>query len=263
MIWNLGFCEHFTNNITDTYYQNARRWAAHEPEQTKSLNYSLLEILHHRFGKNLLGKISNELLTTSNLTNRLCKEFFRVLQRNRFCCGNTGGSNIIEMGSPVRIKIFLAHIIKGYTCWDIFIHTLLVDCKSKMNLLILLLLTHSLVSAKFNRRAALTKYHKDTTTTTPNDLNNDQPTDDSVQEQAPVHGLLAQKITWKRIRAAAIKRRKLTTDKRRQKMLDLIGQSNADDSKYQALLQRLLIEENKRRQIKKSLRLALYSMNLI
>jgi len=132
-----------------------------------------------------------------------------------------------------------------------------------MNLLILLLLTHSLVSAKFNRRAALTKYHKDTTTTTPNDLNNDQPTDDSVQEQAPVHGLLAQKITWKRIRAAAIKRRKLTTDKRRQKMLDLIGQSNADDSKYQALLQRLLIEENKRRQIKKSLRLALYSMNLI
>ena len=131
-----------------------------------------------------------------------------------------------------------------------------------MNLLILLLLTHTLVSAKFNRRAALTKYHKDTTTT-PNDLNNDQPTDDSVQEQAPVHGLLAQKITWKRIRAAAIKRRKLTTDKRRQKMLDLIGQSNADDSKYQALLQRLLIEENKRRQIKKSLRLALYSMNLI
>ena len=131
-----------------------------------------------------------------------------------------------------------------------------------MNLLILLLLTHSLVSAKFNRRAALKKYHKDATTT-PNDLNNEQPAADSVKEQAPVHGLLAQKITWKRIRAAAIKRRKLTTDKRRQKMLDLIGQSNADDSKYQALLQRLLIEENKRRQIKKSLHYALYSMNLI
>ena len=135
-----------------------------------------------------------------------------------------------------------------------------------MNLLILLLLTHSLVSAKFNRRAALTKYHKDTTTT-PNDLNNDQPTDDSVQEQAPVHGLLAQKITWKRIRAAAIKRRKLTTDKRRQKMLDLIGKSNDDNSKYKALLQRLLNEENERRQAnkrtKKSLHYALYGMNLI
>ena len=116
-----------------------------------------------------------------------------------------------------------------------------------MNLLILLLLTHSLVSAKFNRRAALKKYHKDATTT-PNDLNNEQPAADSVKEQATVHGLLAQKITWKRIRAAAIKRRKLTTD---------------NDSKYQALLQRLLIEENKRRNVKKTLHYAFYSMNLI
>ena len=134
-----------------------------------------------------------------------------------------------------------------------------------MNLSILLLLTQSLVSAKFNRRAALTKYHKDATDATPttNDLNAEQPVADSVQEQAPVHGLLAQKITWKRIRAAAIKRRKLTTDKRRQKMLGMIGQSNADNSRYQALLQRLLIEENKRRQIKNSLHYALYSMNLI
>ena len=137
-----------------------------------------------------------------------------------------------------------------------------------MNLLILLSLTQSLVSAKFNRRAALTKYHKDSTdatdaTTTPSDLDNEQPAADSVQEQASVHGLLAHKITWKRIRAAAIKRRKLTTDKRRQKMLDLIGQSDADNSKYQALLERLLIEENNRRKVKKSLHYALYSMNLI
>ena len=134
-----------------------------------------------------------------------------------------------------------------------------------MKLLILVLLAQSLVSAKFNRRAALTKYHKDApdAITTPNDANDEQPAADSAGEQASAHGLLGQKITWKRIRAAAIKRRKLTTDKRRQKMLDLIGQSNADDSKYQALLQKLLNEENKRRQVKKSLHYALYSMNLI
>ena len=134
-----------------------------------------------------------------------------------------------------------------------------------MNLLILILLTQSFVSARFNRRAALTKYHKHVTdaTTKPNDLNDEQPVADSNQEQAHVHGVLAQKITWKLIRAAAIKRRKLTTDKRRQQMLDLTGQSNADNSKYQALLQRLLIEENKRRNVKKTLHYAFYSMNLI
>ena len=36
-----------------------------ESDQTISLNYSLLEILHHRFGKNLAGKVSYSLLTTS------------------------------------------------------------------------------------------------------------------------------------------------------------------------------------------------------
>ena len=66
-----------------------------------------------------------------------------------------------------------------------------------------------------------------------------------------------------RIRAAAIKRRKLTTDKRRQKMLDLIGQPNADDSKNQALLQKLLNAKPKQRQVKKCLHYALYSINLI
>ena len=134
-----------------------------------------------------------------------------------------------------------------------------------MKLLILVLLAQSLVYAKFNRRAALTKYHKDAsvTITTPHDANDEQPAVDSAGEPASIHGFLGHKLTWKRIRAAAIKRRKLTTDKRRQKMLDLIGQSNADDSKYQALLQKLLNEENKRRQVKKSLHYALYSMNLI
>lgn len=134
-----------------------------------------------------------------------------------------------------------------------------------MNLLILVLLTQSLVSAKFSRRAALTKYHKNApdTITTPNDANDEQLAADSAGERASYHGFLGQKITWKRIRAAAIKRRKLATDKRRQKMLDLIGQSNADDSKYQALLQKLLNEENKRRQVKKSLHYALYSIDLI
>ena len=124
-----------------------------------------------------------------------------------------------------------------------------------MKLLILALLAQSLVYAKFNRRAALTKYHKDApdVITTPHDSNDEQPAADSAEEQASAHGLLGQKITWKRIRAAAIKRRKL----------DLIGQSNADDSKYQTLLQKLLNEENKRRQVKKSLHYAFYSMNLI
>ena len=124
-----------------------------------------------------------------------------------------------------------------------------------MKLFILVLLAQSLVYAKFNRRAALTKFHKNASDaiTTPNDANDEQPAADSAEEQASAHGLLGQKITWKRIRAAAIKRRKL----------DLIGQSNADDSKYQALLQKLLNEENKRRQVKKSLHYAFYSMNLI
>ena len=124
-----------------------------------------------------------------------------------------------------------------------------------MKLLILVLLAQSLVYAKFNRRAALTKFHKNASDaiTTPNDANDEQPAADSAEEQASAHVLLGQKITWKRIRAAAIKRRKL----------GLIGQSNADDSKYQTLLQKLLNEENKRRQVKKSLHYAFYSMNLI
>ena len=69
-----------------------------------------------------------------------------------------------------------------------------------MNSLILVLLTQSLVSAKFNRRASLTKYHKDApdAITTPNDVNDEQPAADSA------HGLLGQK--------------------RRQKMFDLTGQ---------------------------------------
>ena len=137
-----------------------------------------------------------------------------------------------------------------------------------MNLLMLIMI-QSFVSAKFNRRAALTKYHKDASdaTTKPNDSKEEQPTADSTQQQNRNQGLLDDKLTWKRIRAAAIKRRKLTTDKRRQKMLDLIGKSNDDNSKYKALLQRLLNEENERRQAnkrtEKSLHYALYGMNLI
>ena len=138
-----------------------------------------------------------------------------------------------------------------------------------MNLLILVFLSQSLVSAKFNRRAALTKYHKDASdaTSKPIESKEGQPTAESIQEQDRNQGLLDDKLTWKRIRAAAIKRRKLTTDKRRQKMLDLIGKSNDDNSKYKALLQRLLNEENERRQAnkrtEKSLQYALYGMNLI
>ena len=133
----------------------------------------------------------------------------------------------------------------------------------------MLIMIQSFVSAKFNRRAALTKYHKDASdaTTKPNDSKEEQPTADSTQQQNRNQGLLDDKLTWKRIHAAAIKRRKLTTDKRRQKMLDLIGKSNDDNSKYKALLQRLLNEENERRQAnkrtEKSLHYALYGMNLI
>ena len=114
-----------------------------------------------------------------------------------------------------------------------YLHPFALSRLQKMKLLILVLLAQYLVSAKFNRRAALTKYHKDAldAKTTPNDPHDGRPAADAAGEQASAHGLLGQKITWKRIRAAAIKRRKLTTDKRRQNMLDLIGQSNADDSK--------------------------------
>ena len=121
-----------------------------------------------------------------------------------------------------------------------------------MNLLILVFLSQSLVSAKFNRRAALTKYHKDASdaTTKPNDSKEEQPTADSTQEQDRAQEIPDDKLLWNRIRAAAIIQRKLTTD-----------------LKYTVLLQRLLIEEIERRQAnkktEKSLQYALYGMNLI
>ena len=127
-----------------------------------------------------------------------------------------------------------------------------------MNLLILAFFIQSFVSARFNRRAALTKFHKDSSETT-----TDVPSVIDSTDEKPVTMATESELRWKRIRAAAIKRRQLTSDKRRQKMLDMIGQSHVDTSKYQALLHTLLKEENKRRQIKKNLQYALYSMNLI
>ena len=127
-----------------------------------------------------------------------------------------------------------------------------------MNLLILAFFTQSFVSARFNRRAALMKFHKDSSETT-----TDVPSVIDSTDEKPVTMATESELRWKRIRAAAIKRRQLTSDKRRQKMLDMIGQSHVDTSKYQALLHTLLKEENKRRQIKKNLQYALYSMNLI
>ena len=118
-----------------------------------------------------------------------------------------------------------------------------------MNLLILIFLYQSFVSAKFNRRAALAKYHQDATTK-PNNFKEEQPTADSTQEQDWAQELPDDKLLWNRIRAAAIIQRKLTTD-----------------LKYTVLLQRLLIEEIERRQAnkktEKSLQYALYGMNLI
>ena len=138
----------------------------------------------------------------------------------------------------------------------------LVDQKSKMNLLILVIFTQSFVSARFNRRAALLKYHHDSKDATTSAPDAEQPASESAEEQ-PNTSDNQSDLRWKRIRAAAIKRRQQTSDKRRQHMLNLISQSHVDNSKYQALLQTLLKEENKRRQIKKNLHYALYSMNLI
>ena len=132
-----------------------------------------------------------------------------------------------------------------------------------MNLLILVIFTQSVVFARFNRRAALLKYHQDSKDATTTSTDDEQPASESAEEQPDTIATNESDLRWKRIRAAAIKRRQQTSDKRRQHMLNLISQSHVDNSKYQALLQTLLKEENKRRQIKKNLHYALYSMNLI
>ena len=135
---------------------------------------------------------------------------------------------------------------------------------SIMQFLLLFIVSQCLVSARFNRRAALIKFHQKSVSKSTEKMDMEDKDDLSVLAEAkPLKKWNG--VRTSNLQALASKRSKQNKQMAsRQHMLNMIASSTSKSKrKYQAMLQKFLKEHGKESQMKNTLQYAFYSLNLI